>query len=299
MKTREQYGLIAAAAAISMATIGVFSRYSGLPAETLTFFRLGLGALCLAFVIVYQKKAVVMPRPTMIRCLISGAFLAGFILFYILSMNHTLMANAIFMVYLGPVLATLLAWLFRHQRLTVMQWGLMGLALSGFVLMQQGVSLSVLNLGMVYASFAMLCYGGFIFVNGGFAHNADPTVTAFWQLLSGALIILPAILIAGHSWQFSALQWPLLVMVGIWPGFLALYWAILALKHLPTGVYGTITYLEPVAVSIFGWVLFTEHLSLLQLAGAALIVLAGIGQALAHARSPGAEALTPELVSPR
>ncbi|EAR07297.1 DMT family transporter [Reinekea blandensis] len=283
-----RYSLLAAIAAISMATIGVFSRFSGLPSETLTFFRLFIGALLLLALLSWQRRALMPGRAAWIGSLVSGGFLAGFILFYIQSMNHTTMATAIFMVYLGPILATILAWFFRGQRLSALQWGLMVLALFGFVLMQQGSNFSLSNIGVVYAALAMLCYGGFIFVNGGLPVDAEPVVTAFWQLLAGALVMLPMLFWRESNWAFSVPEWGWLFVVGLWPGFIALYAAIVALKHLPTGVYGTITYLEPVAVSVFGWVMFAELLSVQQLIGGVLIVGAGVGQALAHSRIPAA-----------
>lgn len=284
MSTRLNYSIIAATAAVSMATIGVFSRYSQLPPETLTFFRLALGAACLFVLLRVQRKSTQLMSAALWRSLLSGAFLAGFIVFYVMSMNHTTMANAIFMVYLGPVLATLLARVFRHQHLSGLQWGAMALALTGFVFMQQGVALDILNQGMIYATLAMACYGGFIFINGGLPAQADATVTAFWQLTAGAIVMLPIMLMAGQNLVFSMSDWGWLILVGFWPGFIALYCAIIALKHLPTGVYGTITYLEPVAVSIFGWVLFAEYLTAWQLFGGALIIVAGIGQAWLHSR---------------
>lgn len=283
-----RFSALAAIAAISMATIGVFSRLSELPSETLTFFRLGIGAVLLLVLTFWQRRALMPALSDWLGSLLSGAFLAGFILFYVQSMNHTTMATAIFMVYLGPILATLLAWLLRGQNLSALQWGLMALAMLGFALMQQGSDFSLGNIGVIYAGLAMLCYGGFIFVNGGLSAHAEPVVTAFWQLAAGALVMLPVVVLRSHGWVFSPAEWGWLLLVGVWPGFIALYTAIVALKHLPTGVYGTITYLEPVAVSAFGLLLFAEPLSMSQLFGGGLIISAGIGQALAHSRIPAA-----------
>ena len=63
-------------------------------------------------------------------------------------------------------------------------------------------------------------------------------------------------------------------------GFLAILWALTALQHLPTRVYGTLAYIEPATVILSGWLLFQESLNLLQLGGVLLILCCGVMQTL-------------------
>ena len=56
----------------------------------------------------------------------------------------------------------------------------------------------------------------------------------------------------------------------------------MALQHLPTRVYATLAYLEPVTVILAGWWLFHESLNLLQLTGVLLIILTGLTLAIRH-----------------
>jgi len=49
--------LLALVAAVGMATIGVISRVTGLPAESITFYRLGLGAACLLAYLLLTGRA--------------------------------------------------------------------------------------------------------------------------------------------------------------------------------------------------------------------------------------------------
>lgn len=76
---------------------------------------------------------------------------------------------------------------------------------------------------------------------------------------------------------------PWLLAIGFIPGCVALYCAVLALQRLPTAVYGTLSYFEPVAVIVFGWLFFAETLSAGQFLGCVLILGSGIGPALTAA----------------
>jgi drug/metabolite transporter (DMT)-like permease len=74
----------------------------------------------------------------------------------------------------------------------------------------------------------------------------------------------------------SPSNWLWLAGAGFFPGFLAIYLAVVALDKLPAATFGTLAYLEPIFVVFLGWVLFGEHLNSLQLAGCALILASGI-----------------------
>ena len=272
--------LLAIVAATSMATIGVFSRFSFLPAEQVTFFRLFIGAFVLGLLIVVQRKSLILRSSDLVHCSLLGGCLAGFILFYIESMNWTLMANAIVFVYLAPVLSTAYGWVFGKEPMLKIQVILIVLALFGFALMQHDFTMTDLNRGTGYALLAMLCYTGFIVLNRNLSQKVDSTVGAFWQLSTGSLVVLPVCIVREHSWALTHEQWWLMLAVGLLPGFIALYAAILALKKLTTSVYGTIAYLEPATVALFGWLFFAEKLTAIQLLGGCLIIVAGILQSL-------------------
>lgn len=265
--------------ALSMGTVGIFAKKTGLDAEVITFFRLGLGALfmLLALVLTGQTRHL--------RCwpswpvLINGILLAGFIIFYIQAMQYTTMANAIMLVYLAPPLAALYAHFFLGERISLYGTCCIALALAGFALMMElRIDLdsdSRHTLGIGLGLLSTLCYAGFILINRTIAPEIHIATRTLYQLLIGALVMLPLCL-----WSRPDLPlplWPWLVGVGLIPGFLGIFCAVIALNRLPAATFGTLAYFEPIAVVIIGWVLFTESLSTMQLGGCLLIILSGIG----------------------
>lgn len=276
MHTRHLGIFCAICSALFMGTIGVFSRKSGAPAESVAFFRLLFGAgFTLLFLALSGKIQLVRQWPGW-AVLAGGASLAGFVVLYILSMSYTTMANAIMMIYLAPLAASFYAHFFLQERISARGMILMLLALFGFAMMQEfrvNLGSSGQLTGLLLALASMLCYAAYILINRIIPDQVHVYNRAFYQLLAGAAVLLPFQLMAA---PFPATAWPWLVGAGFLPGFLVILCAVVALSRLPAATFGTLAYCEPVAVMFFGWSLFQEPLSPLQIAGAVLIITGGI-----------------------
>ena len=281
--------------ALFMGTVGVFAKITGLGAEAITFFRLGLGAafmLLLLLITGQGRKILIWPSWPV---LLNGTMLAGFIIFYVQAMEYTTMANAIMLVYLAPLTSSIYAHFFLGERLTCASAALIALALFGFAMMMEfhvdfagGDHLLGIGLGLL----SMLCYAAFILINRVIDQNIHVFTRTFYQLLVGAIMMLPLCL-----WRRPDLPlqiWPWLAAIGLIPGFLAILCAVSALSRLPAATFGALAYFEPIAVVFFGWSLFSESLSWMQLAGCSLIIAAGILKTWASVASQSSRRTCPE-----
>lgn len=264
--------------ALFMGTIGVFSKKTGLPAEVITFFRLGLGAaFMLLFLFGARKQHLLRQWPTW-PVLLNGVMLAGFIIFYVQAMNYTTMANAIMMVYLAPLAASVYAHFGLKERLDWRSTLLIGLALLGFAMMMEfridTAGGAKPMLGLILGLLSMGCYAAFILINRIIDHRIHVYTRTFYQLLTGGLIMLPLFLI--NRPELPTWTWPWLLGTGLIPGFLAILCAVIALNLLPAATFGTLAYVEPLAVILFGWTLFGETLSVLQTGGCLIIIASSI-----------------------
>lgn len=270
--------LFAFLSAVLMGTIGVFSKLTGLPAEIITFFRLGLGAFFMVlYLLAIGQVNKVTTRPSW-PVIFNGAMLAGFIIFYVQAMNYTSMANAIMLVYLAPLASSVIAHFFLKERLTIVALSLIGTALLGFAMMMEfQINLTQGSrefIGVCYGIAAFASYAGFILINRLIKPEIHVYTRTFWQLLVGGCVMLPFILFSIHEVDLSHIPW--LLAVGFFPGFLAVFFAVAALSRLPVALFGTIAYIEPVAVVLFGWTIFQEALKPMQTAGCFLIICSGI-----------------------
>lgn len=283
--------LSAALSAIFMGTIGAISFYAGAGAETVTFYRLFIGALLMAAYLLatrQHRKILVWPGT---KVLITGAFLAGFVMFYILAIEYTSMANAVMVMYLAPVTASVAAHFFLGERLTTASIGLISFALLGFAMMMEfNFNLSGRAeeaIGLAYALCAMLCYSAFMLINRLIDDRIHVLSRSGYQMLAGALCMLPLMLLERET--ITGAQWGWLAAAGLVPGFLAIMLAVIALRSLPAATFGTLAYLEPITVVAIAWVLFDQSLNSLQLSGCVLIILSGIAQAVLLNRQPGSQ----------
>lgn len=278
-ETTHLKGIVAALlSALLMGTIGVFSKITGLPAETITFFRLFFGAgFMLLFLVACRQTGRLRQWPTW-PVLINGAMLAGFIIFYIQAMNLTTMANAIMLVYLAPLTASLYAHFFLGERLNRASALLIVAALFGFAMMMEFridfSSGSNHFAGICLATVASCCYAAFILINRTISEEVHVYNRTFYQMLTGALLMLP--FLVARPPAVSTANWLWLAGTGLFPGFLAILCAVVALSALPAATFGTLAYFEPIAVIAFGWLLFSETLSPLQIAGCLLILGSGV-----------------------
>lgn len=285
MKSQHSKSLFLAAAVFSalfMGTIGAISVFAGVSAETVTFYRLFIGSVLMAvFLLVTGQREKLFTWPG-IKVLVTGAFLAGFVVFYILAMNYTTMANAVMLMYLAPVTASVVAHFFMKEHLSRLSMALIALALFGFSMMMEfNFSISGRkeeSMGLFFAFCAMLCYAAFIIANRVIDDRVHVLTRSGFQMLAGSLCMLPFMLHQSDS--ISLTQWGWLIAAGIIPGFLAILLAVVTLKSLPAATFGTLAYLEPITVVALAWLLFEQNLNALQLAGCALIMGAGILQAL-------------------
>lgn len=264
--------------AVLMATIGVFSKFTGMSPEMITFFRLFLGAVFMAVFLIIRREHKVIWRWPGISVIACGVCLAGFMSFYIQAMNYTSMANTIMLVYLAPFVAAVVAHFLLGERLTIVAVSLIALALLGFAMMMEftiDVSKESRDfIGMCFGLLALICYAGFILVNRTIKKDVHVFASTFWQLFIGGVVVSPLVLRQLGDVHMSQVPW--LAAIGFFPGFLAILCAVTALNRLPAALFGTIAYTEAVAVVIFGWTLFNEVLSSLQMAGCILIIISSI-----------------------
>lgn len=277
------YTLLALLSAVCMASSGVIARLSGLAAAELTFYRLAVGGLCLLlFVAVSGRLAVLKGKPDW-RMSVNGILLASFMLSFLHAIEYISLANAIMLVYLAPPLSAFIAHWLLHEKLDLLDSSLIVLSFFGFAMLQQFQFDLVVNTeqlpGLLFGLMSLLTYSSFLLLNRRALPAHSQLQRTFYQLLIGACCVLPFLTDMTLPTQ-ADLVW--ILLAGLFPGFLAIYCAIIALQHLPTRVYATLAYLEPVTVIIAGWWLFNENLSLLQLAGVLVIIGTGLVFAVRH-----------------
>jgi drug/metabolite transporter (DMT)-like permease len=213
-----------------------------------------------------------------VRFAVPGLLFAGDILFWHWSITYTTVANATLFANLAPVIVTLGAWLYLHERITAQFLAGLALAMAGAALL---VSASVAlgaryvlgdGLGVITACF----FGTYVLAVARLRDRCPASTIMFYSSVVTCLALLAATLISGESlvprsangWiALFALAW---ISQAMGQGLIAY-----ALGHLPAAFSALVILIEPLTAAILGWLWLGEALGPWQAAGG-VIVLAGI-----------------------
>lgn len=263
-----------------MGLMGVFVRQVSVSGETIVLARFSLGFLFLICSLAHGRRFHGLPHHFSIHTVLSGIFLAFCALFYVKAIQLTTLANAAFLLYLGPMVAVVTASVLLGEKMTWINGLLILSALAGCgLLIGIDVNLSVgASLGNLYAALSAMLYALFIVVNRMIPSEISPTTRSLHQLLVAALVLIPFSGIDSETLTniHSDLWW--LVAIGFFQGFLSVYLMVFAIEHLKTFQYSTIAYVEPIVAAVAGMILHDEAMTLRQGIGGVVILTSGIAQ---------------------
>jgi len=270
--------LLVGASCIALSPI--FVRLSEAGPTATAFWRVALAVPAL-WILVFFRNHPASGNPSRKTFLLfaAGLAFAGDLAFWHTSIKLTSVANSTLLANLASIFVTLAAWIFLRQRPAPMFLAGLAAALSGVALLVHTslhfspTGLAGDALGVVTAMF----YAGYLLAVKGLRDRGEATLhlMAVSTTLS-AVLLVPVALATGEAlvpqdtrgwWALAGLA---LVSHAAGQGLIAY-----ALAHLPAAFSSVSLLFQPVMAAAFAWVLLSEPLVPLQMAGA-LVVLFGI-----------------------
>jgi RarD protein len=280
MENTKTIGYAAAIISVMLTgAIGIFVRNISLNASTITFARLGLGLVFLFFFLILKGEIrTVKITKFSFSLLFTGILMAMVSLCYINAINSTSLANAAFLLYLAPLIAVGIAAVLLKEKFTLLNGGLLCLAFLGFLFfLEFKFSLNMdESKGFLWGIGSAITYALYIVFNRKIPSEIPALTRSFYQLLFGAITMLPFLDASIQSVTLKDVNW--LMAIGLFQGFLAISLFTFAVKHLKTVEYGTVSYVEPLIASLIGVFLYSESLTLFQLIGCTIIFSGGMIQ---------------------
>jgi drug/metabolite transporter (DMT)-like permease len=270
--------LLVGAAAIGGSPI--FVRLSEVGPMATGFWRVALALL--PFLLISQATEDADARPAGLRdhllLLLPGAFLAGDLAFWHLSLHMTSVANATLFANVAPVFVTLGSWLLFRTRITRVFLAGLALALVGVVTVMGGPGavggghLAGDATALVAAAF----YAFYMLALGRLRARFSTQRIMVWTTFSASLCMLPLALVAETGIvPATAYGWAMLVGLALISHVGGQGLIAYALAYLPAAFSSLTLLLQPVVAALLAWLLLGEPLGSAQAAGGA-IVLAGI-----------------------
>lgn len=259
--------------AVFIALSPIFVRLSEAGPTATAFWRV---ALALPVLWIFFRGPLKGPRLIFFA---AGIAFAGDLFFWHQSIRFTSVANSTLLANLASIFVTLAAWALWREKPRPLFLVALGLALAGVALLvHTSLSFSATALlgdalGVVTAMF----YAWYILAVKGLRDRGAATlqVMAVTSTLTAA-ILLPIALATGEPMlPASAYGWWILIGLALISHAAGQGLIAYALAHLPAPFSSVGLLLQPVVAAFFAWVLLSEPLVALQIAGG-LIVLAAI-----------------------
>ena len=220
--------------------------------------------------------------PALVGGLCLGTAFAG----YILALEYTTVANAMFLLASAPFFAALAGWVILGERIAAYMWTAMTLAAVGICIMA-GEELSVgKGLGEGFALIAALGFAG-LTISLRMRAGTDKLITIFLATLVASLYGFAGIGFSG--WEFSIPWVDLVNCLGMGWFQIGLGFALFTAgaKHLQAVELTLLSMTEVIAGPIIVWMGIGEIPSESSITGGALILVAITLMALIGARASG------------
>jgi inner membrane transporter RhtA len=219
-----------------------------------------------------------------------GAVLVSMNASLYLAINRLPLATGITLEFLGPLgvaLATASSW---RQRVWTLPVGL-GVALLGGTLNVHDL------LGVAFALTAALCWAAYILLSRRMGASGEGLTGLGMASILGAVVMLPVGFLDAGSHLLHPTTAAVGLVVGLASSAIPYSLDLLALRRLPTAVFGVLTSLNPAVAALAGLLILGQHLPGGQLLGIALVI-AGSGGITLTARPTVVEPVVAEAPVP-
>ncbi len=259
--------------ALCFSCIALFAKLAyaaGVNPSTLLALRFVLAVLILAPVIRWRR--IRLPRgQALAACVLMGVLYTAQSQSYFTALLYASSGLVGLLLYIYPVLVTLLAVLFGWEKLERRTLLLLTMAVSGIAITLGG-NLQGQPLGIALGLLAAVVYAVYIVIGGRLTRNTDPLATTFVVLAVAALGNSGFALAGGVGLPHDATAWLAIAAIALFSTVIASAAFLIGVKHIGAAQTSIISTLEPAITLCIGVVLLGEAISTNQLIGGALVL---------------------------
>lgn len=261
-------------------SIGAFVLLSGLPVMEVVFARCLIGGVTLLLFIRLSREPLTrLSRLTLLLMAAGGVAVVINWLLLFASYRHLSIGLSTVIYNTQPFMLVLMSMLLG-ERVSSVKWAWLTLAFGGVVLVLSS-ELGAAHQGNGLLGVAMALGAAFFYALTALItrqlRRVSPQQIALVQMVVGTLMLLPLVQI---SFDLRPMQWGILLTVGIVHTGIMYQLLYAAIQKLPTPVTGSLSFIYPLVAVVVDKLVFNHTLSLTQLAGGALILLAAAGNNL-------------------
>jgi drug/metabolite transporter (DMT)-like permease len=265
----------AVAAALAWSTAGVLQRELSLDAATQVAGRAFFAVLALlAFVRWSRHAGGVRAFASLGRAEVAVAVCTAVASSaFIVALNHTTVANVLFMQAVSPIAAALIAWLAVGEAISRRTGAAMAVALAGVALMVGGPG-GAHGIGLVLSILMTLAFAVSVVIT---RHRRDISMAP--AICLSQVFVLLVFAPFSHVGQIGGTDLGLLALLGVTQIGLGLVFLTMAARLIPAAEVALITLLEVVLGPLWVWLALSERPSTATLLGGLVVIAAVVLQA--------------------
>lgn len=263
------------AALLMFGTNGIVASYIALSSYEIVFTRLLIGTLLLIaiFALFRQKVRLFMVKKDMACLAISGVAMGLSWMFLYEAYQQIGVSIASLAYYCGPVIVMVLSPVLFREKLT---WA----KTAGFLAVIAGmlfVNIQALNegktdWGLFCGVMSALMYAVMVIFNKK-AVSVRGLENSMWQLLTAFFTVAVFVAVKqGFALHIAPENWIPILVLGIFNTGVGCYFYFSSIGNLPVQTVAVCGYLEPLSAVVFSMMFLNESMTVVQAAGAALIL---------------------------
>lgn len=274
--------LLASAAGFgSMAIFAKLAYSGGLTVPTLLATRFGLAAILMWGLLAARRLSPRVPLRTLVGLLLMGGIgYVGQSFAFFTALETIPAATTALLLYTYPAMVSVLAWLILKQRLSRTAALALALATAGCALVVGGpaalpAQAQIDPAGMAWGLAAALIYSLYIIAGTRVTANVPPLVASTYIISAAAGVFLGAGTLGGTlNFAVDAGAWAAMIGIALICTVLAIAAFFAGLARLGPGRASILSTVEPIVTFLLAALVLGEAISLIQIAGGALILSA-------------------------
>jgi inner membrane transporter RhtA len=203
-----------------------------------------------------------------------GLAMAGAIQMFYMSIDHLPLGIAIAIQFLGPLAVAV----FGSRRLLDLLWAVLAAAGVWCLVATSASGERIDLIGVAWSVGAAVSWGAYIIL-GRKVTGAFGNATAAIAVSIAAIVIIPIGIATAGPALFAPDLIPLALMVALFSAAIPFSLEFFAMPRMPPRVFAVFMSIEPAFGVLFGFLILHENLTLVQMAGIAMVIAAAAGAA--------------------
>lgn len=271
-KAFEGYGEIIAASVL-WSLAGIFAKMiSGMQADAITFYRVAFASIIFFIALAVSKnlKRIALRDKKGHLVLFSVLQAMTMVAFFVSVLNASV-SVAVLLLYTAPVYVTVLSPLFLKESMSKKGIAALVLSLAGIVLIVDPGKLefSRYSIGILAGILSGTAYASEIITSKYIGRTYPGYSQAFWSFIIAAIILLPAAFVPVGA-ILENMNY--LILLAIFPTILSVSLYFNGLKKVKASSASILALIEPVSAVMLAVIILDERISMLEIAGGALIL---------------------------